>query len=673
MSSETTRAIRDRDLVELAQKLNCLSLDELMQVAISSIPPLVRGRNVTIYLLEGATLRLKTSTDPAADADEAVEPEDASALITEVYREREALLIQDVHAYVESRQLPITLGRRTPTSLMLVPIWSGAGSQDPQLIGVIRFADTTDFSAFGKRDLAKASGIGAVLGDAVVAVQILQSKVGDQRDQLEDERRALESTLHKRETIQNSLEEARRRVELLLPSPPESESLDIACWHRALEAIGGVFYDFIPLARGAYGVALGRVDVQGIEAALLISMAKQTLSVCCKARRSPHDVLTLADSELAAALGGSRQVTAVYATFDLLAGELCFACAGHPVPLMRRADGAILRLDGSGEPLGREDVAPERTEQIAPLTVGDLILLISEGALAVTDEAGQTFGEARLQELLAEQPSEASAEAVCQAVGVSLTEFAAAEPSADWTVIAVRCASLPVGGGSMVDSLLDDSARAMFDDDEETSPAPSAPPRLQQETDGSPRPLLTFEGDSSDEVPASDSSGELTVIGARPQSGVRPSLVRTQPAPPPPPASEGLEQLLVELRKGDPLAAVSSERLDALAEKLEQVATAERALTFAEAALAEVEDACAREGEPDPDRLQLHLEEHLPDPPHPVDGMLREGRFREALQVLAMTRETAAAKAAEDGDVRPLLRAIEHEVALARALGPIKE
>jgi anti-sigma regulatory factor (Ser/Thr protein kinase) len=92
----------------------------------------------------------------------------------------------------------------------------------------------------------------------------------------------------------------------------------------------------------------------------------------------PAAVLTRL-SAFANTVDGALAATAVYAIVDPAAGELRYACAGHPWPLLAGSDGATRYLvEGRSLPLAcaPDPVYEEATE---PLRPGDTLLLFTDG------------------------------------------------------------------------------------------------------------------------------------------------------------------------------------------------------------------------------------------------------------------------------------------------------
>jgi sigma-B regulation protein RsbU (phosphoserine phosphatase) len=92
--------------------------------------------------------------------------------------------------------------------------------------------------------------------------------------------------------------------------------------------------------------------------------------------------------------------TLAYGVLDADRGLLSLVRAGHPHPLLVRADGTTRLLRPEGYAIGlfpRADVAVEEVR----FAKGDRLLLSSDGLVDATDPSGERFGSARLADLAA--------------------------------------------------------------------------------------------------------------------------------------------------------------------------------------------------------------------------------------------------------------------------------
>lgn len=209
---------------------------------------------------------------------------------------------------------------------------------------------------------------------------------------------------------------------LLPPAMPRVRGIEFAVRYIPMGAgneVGGDFYDVFE-AGSAWAVAIGDVCGKGAEAAALTSMLRHTMRTLARDDPPPSTVLTDLNAALVTERGlETRFSTAAYARVTPRASGLsvAVASAGHPLPLLVRADGAVATLGRPGTLLG--SFARVRVQDVsAELLPGDMLLLFTDGVTEART-AGDLFGEQRLAEIagdLAGAPAESLAAAVEDAV-----------------------------------------------------------------------------------------------------------------------------------------------------------------------------------------------------------------------------------------------------------------
>lgn len=178
--------------------------------------------------------------------------------------------------------------------------------------------------------------------------------------------------------------------------------VDVSVTYRPAEIdhlVGGDWYDLIELSAGRVGLAVGDVVGHSVEAAITMGQLRNAVRAMAPWCTDPGELLQRAD-QIAGRIDGGSFVTMAYATFDASAGDLVYACAGHPPPLLVQADGSSEYLmGGRGFPLGCGLPALGETAS-ARLEVGDRVLLYSDGLIERRGE-DLTVGLERLQQVAA--------------------------------------------------------------------------------------------------------------------------------------------------------------------------------------------------------------------------------------------------------------------------------
>lgn len=195
--------------------------------------------------------------------------------------------------------------------------------------------------------------------------------------------------------IRASLEVAREMQRSLLPSgTPHAPGLELALRYRAMETVGGDYYDYI-IRDGQTGLFMADVCGHGVPAALVVSIVKIAFWFQRDHLDAPDALLRGVNAALSGSIGGSF-VTAGYAAYNSETRELKIGNAGHPALLWhRRADGEIRSVRPKGRLLGIF-AEPDFEVETIRLEPGDRILLYTDGVLEARNAEREMFGEERL-------------------------------------------------------------------------------------------------------------------------------------------------------------------------------------------------------------------------------------------------------------------------------------
>jgi anti-sigma regulatory factor (Ser/Thr protein kinase) len=131
---------------------------------------------------------------------------------------------------------------------------------------------------------------------------------------------------------------------------------------RSDALIGGDWYDAFLLGDGRFIISVGDVQGSGLEAAVAMVSVRQTLRGVAHIHADPVIMLEAADRTLQQQFH-ERFVTTFVAVVDPVTQSCTYANAGHPPPLLRLDDGAVLRLSEGGIPLG----VPGFTNKLDPV------------------------------------------------------------------------------------------------------------------------------------------------------------------------------------------------------------------------------------------------------------------------------------------------------------------
>ncbi len=198
----------------------------------------------------------------------------------------------------------------------------------------------------------------------------------------------------------------------LLPTHlAEIPDVDIAVSFRPVgddALVGGDFYDVVPSGEG-HLVVLGDVCGKGPGAAAIAAMVRFLLRGAADRGVDPRALLTLVNDELLAH-PSHRFCTLVLAFLETRADgclQATISCAGHPQPVLLRADGTTEHVGGAGALLGVFETVPVASQALV-LARGDRLILFSDG---LTD-AGRLSARPEVSAIVAGHPDPTSAETV---------------------------------------------------------------------------------------------------------------------------------------------------------------------------------------------------------------------------------------------------------------------
>ncbi|HEY6889492.1 MAG TPA: SpoIIE family protein phosphatase [Solirubrobacter sp.] len=222
-----------------------------------------------------------------------------------------------------------------------------------------------------------------------------------------------------------------------LPNVPGGQLA--AAFHPAGQGleVGGDFYDVFTTGEGHWYLVIGDVSGKGAEAAAVTALARYTLRTAAARRRSPAEILRwVGDAMLDQDAAGGRYCTIACALVELGSSpaRLTVACGGHPLPVLRRADGTVEAVGSHGTLLGLL-ADPELHDRTTVLRPGDTLVLYTDGLT----EAGAplaTWGPAELAAAIRAAPQDGPESLVTSLVATAHGDRATARD--DLAILALK-------------------------------------------------------------------------------------------------------------------------------------------------------------------------------------------------------------------------------------------
>lgn len=206
----------------------------------------------------------------------------------------------------------------------------------------------------------------------------------------------------------------------LLPGTlPEFTGLDLAASYLPASDgvhVGGDWYDVFGLRDGAIGLVIGDVAGHDLAAAAIMGQVRSLLRAYALEEPDPAQVLHRTSDALIRLLPDTL-ASAVYAVLDPATGELTYASAGHPPPLVRTSSGKTEYLDDmTGTMLGASQAGPQHASR-RWLPPGASLLFYTDGLIEDRDR-DISQGLSALDGALRECPARTAGEMCAAARGI---------------------------------------------------------------------------------------------------------------------------------------------------------------------------------------------------------------------------------------------------------------
>ena len=194
---------------------------------------------------------------------------------------------------------------------------------------------------------------------------------------------------------------------LLPPRLPEIPGLSIAARYVAggtgVEVLGD-FYDIFPSVRSGWGMVVGDVCGKGAPAAKSTALARYTLRAEAHRHGRPSLILAALNQALLDWLTEDRRfLSAIYATVrpTPAGAAVQVSVAGHPLALVRRANGSVQTIGRPGTLLGLLP-DPELHDSRALLRAGDSLIFFTDGVTEARSRISrELYGDDRLRDMVA--------------------------------------------------------------------------------------------------------------------------------------------------------------------------------------------------------------------------------------------------------------------------------
>jgi serine phosphatase RsbU (regulator of sigma subunit) len=392
-------------LSTLARVAVSVELEPTLQILLDSLYDLVRFDAGGIFIrdVDSQVVRARAVRGFPADLHRPA----AGGIVGRVMHTGSARLVRDVRD--EPHYVPL---RRQTVSQLTVPLVSQRG-----VFGAILLeADRVD--AFTDDDLA----LTALFAQQATIVV---------------ERAVMHERLMRQSRIDREIEIARDILQSLTPATvPEIRGCQVAGRSLTAERVGGDAFDFVTYPEAQLGLSISDAKGKGLPAALVALAHQAMLHALVSVEMRLRATFTRISELLARSVPTGTFITTFYGIVDVPERRMVYVNAGHPPPLVVRADGSSESLAVTGPALGFPHVAPLR-EAYTAFGSGDGLVLFTDGVT----EAGRSpeaFLDVEGVEAVVRRLWHGSASSVCDGLIDEVVRLSCGSLRDDATVVVAK-------------------------------------------------------------------------------------------------------------------------------------------------------------------------------------------------------------------------------------------
>jgi serine phosphatase RsbU (regulator of sigma subunit) len=350
-------------------------LPKILDTLFAVFPHADRG---CIYLLDEGTGRMvqRAMKNRRPGVDDTVRL--SRTVLAAVMDEKKAILSADTGSDARFAAAE-SISALSIRSMMCVPLLSIRG----EVMGLVQIDTQNPMAQFRKDDLEILVAVAGQAGMSYESARLLASVV-------------------EKEKQDNEMDIARGVQRALLPDRcPAVTGYEFDTAYEAAQAVGGDYYDIIPLADGKYCLAFGDVAGKGVPASLVMSRLSSTVRTTVEFITAADEAVRRINNHMCAKAVEGRFVTFVLVILDTVNHTMSLANAGHMSPMIRRVDGTVEEFDDRlvGLPLGvLEDYSYELITR--PIAEGETVVIYTDGVSDAMNPAGQLYSIEHLREVI---------------------------------------------------------------------------------------------------------------------------------------------------------------------------------------------------------------------------------------------------------------------------------
>lgn len=229
--------------------------------------------------------------------------------------------------------------------------------------------------------------------------------------------------------------------QILPEGPVVLEGFDVAADYFACGAVGGDYYDYLPLSDGRTMVVVADVSGHNLASGMVMVGARAMLRTMAMVHDAPQQVFSRVGELMYQDLTRTeRFLTAAAVALQPNGRTVDYVSAGHNDLMVYRAKtDSVERLESEDVILGFLP-QPDYSARQLELEPGDCILLYTDGIPEAVDQLGEMYGEDRLSQLFAQLAPNHSAQRILNGITQELDVFRGGQMGTDdVTAVVIRC------------------------------------------------------------------------------------------------------------------------------------------------------------------------------------------------------------------------------------------
>ena len=201
------------------------------------------------------------------------------------------------------------------------------------------------------------------------------------------------------DNIRNERYIARKVQEDLIPnSLPNSKKLKITSSYMPHYALGGDYYDYIPLTKDKFLICIADVSGKGIPAALLMSNVQASLRTMARQSHNLKKIVEELNFQINLRGLSERFVSMFLCIYSFKSKELEYVNCGHPHPILYH-NNKVETLDKGSTVLGMFYQLPKFSISKIKMKESFNLFCYTDGIIEAKNDFGEFYGSKRLLSL----------------------------------------------------------------------------------------------------------------------------------------------------------------------------------------------------------------------------------------------------------------------------------